>query len=1356
MEDSRLEDCLLTADGTQRQSSGSGQTSDPTRSEDGLPGGPHASGGLGLLGQATPYRGSKAYISTGPSPTGLVFYGNGNGKPKEKAGPLNPDGEGLLCCGAHSKPLRGPDMDISTCWGKDDQWGLRRGDETQWGGISRTDSALLEEDARYVPSSSGMVALDPSPPFSSSFGRTPRKESFDRSGLIVESTKGDCLCKEIGHSEQFVGKCWDLVEISNDSMEDDRKALCLARPISQEEGAWVEERWEESDLARFSQFLGFSTEGLEKDILEFMVKIRKRRERIHSKAMLEKSKFERELRRLECSVNYEGGRRERVLCKEEGAKLWKSNENKALELEWRFLDWGALDAQGAAGGILICWDKRTLEILEMEMGQFTISCRLRNVEDGKTWIFTGVYGPFSKEDRDTFWGELGAIRGIWDDPWCVGVTDELELLDIPLQGGVASWSGGRNNQAWARLDRFLVTQDWLDCFNGVLQCRLPRPVSDHFPILLKGGGGRGRASFRVASKLKFLKDKIKSWNRDMFGRLEVNKNLALQQVEFWDRVESDMSLTERESELKTEAKEAFKNWVLLEETHWRQSSRELWLREGDKNTGFFHRMANAHRRNNSMDKIKINGRWLEEEREVREGVVNAFQQLLSEDQSWKSDIEGLQLKSLNHAEAEGLEQPFTEAEIHLALMGMNGDKAPGPDGFTVAFWQFCWEFVKEEIVDVFKEFYEDKSFAKSLNSTFLVLIPKKGGAEDLGDFRPISLLGGVYKLLAKVLSNRVKEVLDKVVSPDQNAFVKGRQILDASLIANEVIDYWLKRKEKGVICKLDIEKAYDSINWNFLMKVMRKMGFGDRWMKWIWWCISTASFSILVNGVPAGYFSNSRGLRQGDPLSPYLFVLGMEVLSAMLRRAVDGGFTSGCNIQGRGGMEINVSHLLFADDTIIFCEVRQDHITYLSWILVWFEAASGLRINLAKSEVIPVGEVEDIEMLAVELGCKVGTLPSVYLGLPLGAKHKAMAMWDGVEARMRRRLALWKRQYLSKGGRITLIKSTLASMPIYQLSLFRMPKLVVKRLEKLQRDFLWGGGSSVGEMDWRFAIEEDFFWRKVVGVKYGRLGFGWRTKEARGTFGVGVWRDILKESSWCWDNIEFKVGKGTKVNFWTDHWCGNEVLAQTFPQLFELAVQRNASVNEMWDSSLGQGGWNIRLSRNFNDWELDALGELLHLLRDLRTSLEEDAVIWKGESHGLFWIRDAYKLLSGSNVIIFPKKSIWVNKVPTKVAFFAWEASWEKVLTLDKLQRQGWQFPNRCFLCGCEEENVNHILLHCTVVRALWEIVLALFGANWVFPEKVKDMLVSWRGPFVGERGKGFGLPFRCVFFGRFGMREID
>ena len=151
---------------------------------------------------------------------------------------------------------------------------------------------------------------------------------------------------------------------------------------------------------------------------------------------------------------------------------------------------------------------------------------------------------------------------------------------------------------------------------------------------------------------------------------------------------------------------------------------------------------------------------------------------------------------------------------------------------------------------------------------------------------------------------------------------------------------------------------------------------------------------------------------------------------------------------------MNVSHLLFADDTIIFCEARKEHLTHLGWILAWFEAASRLRINLAKSEIIPVGEVVEMEELAVELGCRVGSLPSQYLGLPLGAPNRAPYMWDGVEERVRRRLALWKRQYISKGGRVTLIKSTLASMPIYQMSIFRMPKIVARRLEKVQRDFL--------------------------------------------------------------------------------------------------------------------------------------------------------------------------------------------------------------------------------------------------------------------------------------------------------------
>ncbi|RVW89868.1 hypothetical protein CK203_034416 [Vitis vinifera] len=251
----------------------------------------------------------------------------------------------------------------------------------------------------------------------------------------------------------------------------------------------------------------------------------------------------------------------------------------------------------------------------------------------------------------------------------------------------------------------------------------------------------------------------------------------------------------------------------------------------------------------------------------------------------------------------------------------------------------------KEVLEMFKEFHEQNAFLKSLNNTFLVLLPKKGGTEELRDFKPISLLGGLYKLLAKVLANRIKNVIGRVVSSYQNAFVMGRQILDASLIANE-----------------------------FLMRVLQKMGFGAKWRDWIWSCISTTKFSVLVNGEPAEFFLAQRGYN---------------------KRVVEGGFNSGCKIRRGSGQVVNISYLLFADDTIVFCEARKEEMTYLSWILCWFEAVSGLRINLAKSEFIPVGEVEEILEMTVELGCKVGQLPSTYLWLLLGASNKASCMWDG-------------------------------------------------------------------------------------------------------------------------------------------------------------------------------------------------------------------------------------------------------------------------------------------------------------------------------------------------------------------------
>ena len=162
----------------------------------------------------------------------------------------------------------------------------------------------------------------------------------------------------------------------------------------------------------------------------------------------------------------------------------------------------------------------------------------------------------------------------------------------------------------------------------------------------------------------------------------------------------------------------------------------------------------------------------------------------------------------------------------------------------------------------------------------------------------------------------------------------------------------------------------------------------------------------------------------------------MEVLSILLRRAITCGFISGCNIKGREGVALRISHLLYADDMIIFCEAKEEQLLYLNWVLLWFEASSGLKINLNKRKLIPVGAVENMDALVVELGCRTGHLPTTYLGLPLGAAHKSMAIWNNIEEKMHKKLVLWKRNFISKGGRNTLIKSTLTSLPLYQMSIF--------------------------------------------------------------------------------------------------------------------------------------------------------------------------------------------------------------------------------------------------------------------------------------------------------------------------------
>jgi hypothetical protein len=601
----------------------------------------------------------------------------------------------------------------------------------------------------------------------------------------------------------------------------------------------------------------------------------------------------------------------------------------------------------------------------------------------------------------------------------------------------------------------------------------------------------------------------------------------------------------------------------------------------------------------------------------------------------------------------------------------------------MSFFHACWEVIKGDLMAVFAEFYATGSFEWSLNATFLTLIPKKANASEVRDFRPISLLGSVYKIVAKVLANRLNTVLGHLVASPQNAFVKGRQITDSVLITNEILDSRLKEKLPGVICKLDIEKAYDHVNWHFLLYLLDRCGFPRKWCQWIHYCISTVRFSILINGSPEGFFGSTRGIRQGDPLSPLLFVLIMEALSRMMTKAVEEGLLSGFQVGALGNDSLCISHLLFADDTLIFSNANPDHILHLRFLFTWFEAISGLKINLSKSEMVPVGQVPDIEILANIMGCNITHLPMSYLGLPLGAKFKSKQIWDPILEKMERKLAGWQRMYLSKGGRVTLIKSTLSSLPTYFLSLFPIPVSVSARIDTIQRNFLWGGMGEgkkfhlmnwsqvcqplhlgglgirnvrlfnralLGKWLWRFGNERESLWRDVILSKYGCLPGGWTSATISGLYGVGLWKNIKKDWIYFARFLRFEVGDGTQIKFWNDPWCEIGPLKEAYPELYRISRDKKAWVADHLNYQNGVVMWSLNFIRPggpAHDWELEVISSFTDVLyqSDVK-GCGQDKVWWQGSIGKGFQVKLFYKALLPSNGLSVPWKSIWKTKVP--------------------------------------------------------------------------------------------------------------
>nr|CAN74099.1 hypothetical protein VITISV_028591 [Vitis vinifera] len=669
------------------------------------------------------------------------------------------------------------------------------------------------------------------------------------------------------------------------------------------------------------------------------------------------------------------------------------------------------------------WDKRVLEGLEFEVGSFSISCRFRNCEEGFVWVFSGLYGLSKGRERRELWEELAAIKGLWNDPWCIAgdfnvvrfpaetsngrqmstvmrefssFIDEFELVDPPLGGGAFTWIGGEGEalkaqvrkgkspftfeNMWLRVEGFMdKVKEWWQSYNF-----------------------RGSPSFVIVKKLQALKHDLKLWNKESLGDVSVKKNAAWEKLKYWDNLESLGSLSEEDRRSQGAARDEFNHCAILEEISWRQKSRALWLKEGDSNTKFFHRMANARRRGNFISSLTVRGIRLSKEEELKEGIGSYFKFMFEDPIVRRPEVEAGLFNTLDSLDNDILERQFSiEEVINFVDYSLNQGAPAGHESVETPIGH-----ESEVIAD-----------------------PEERGGSDVQDYRPISLVRSLYKIIAKVLANRLKGVMGKLVSNSQNAFVEGRQILDAILVANEAIDSRKRSVGTGLVCKLDIEKAYDH-----------------------------------------------------------------------------------------------------------------------------------------KSEIIPIGGVEEVDRAAAVFGCKVGNLPTNYLGLPLGASHKSCRVWDG-----------------RHGG------------------------LGLRYLKDFNHALL-------GKWLWRFPIERESFWRRVIVGKFGEVQGGWTTKEVRESYGMGLWKDIRKGWEEFFLKTRIHIGNGRRTKFWWDMWVGDSKLKDLFPLLFRIAANNSATVADLWGRQEGGGGgWEVHFRRPFQDWELEEVNRFLGYISAVRVQEEKDFLVWKIE-----------------------------------------------------------------------------------------------------------------------------------------------
>ncbi len=357
----------------------------------------------------------------------------------------------------------------------------------------------------------------------------------------------------------------------------------------------------------------------------------------------------------------------------------------------------------------------------------------------------------------------------------------------------------------------------------------------------------------------------------------------------------------------------------------------------------------------------------------------------------------------------------TPAEIKQALFSLDSNKSPSPDGFPPLFYKHYWDVINFDLIEAVISFFTRGHILKEINHTFIALIPKSNKASTVNQFRPISLCNTSYKIISKILSNRLKPLLHKLISPWQSAFVPGRLIQDNSIIAHETLDTMKKKKgKKGLMMlKIDTEKAFDTMEWSFILNILRCFGFNSTWINWIKECISSPTCSVLLNGSLFGKIKSERGLRQGDSLSPFLFIIGSEILARLLQQAENANTLQGIKLGPRCPQ---ITHLQFADDLLILAKATTTNATTILQCLNSYQSCSGQKINLNKSKIIfsKNTNIRVTREICATLSLKKISPTIKHLGLPMELNRAKSTSFNDIIEKIQSRVSGWKSKTLSQ------------------------------------------------------------------------------------------------------------------------------------------------------------------------------------------------------------------------------------------------------------------------------------------------------------------------------------------------------